>query len=638
MLWLVVLLPVLAAPAVWGGGRATSRRLLGSGAVAALTATLALAAWGAATRADATYRWGSGITLRLGVDDAASVGMVLVPAVALAVIAYAAAHEGGQGLRRMLAVLVAFVGAMELVVLADDLLTLLIGWELVGACSWALIGHRFWEADKPRSAAHAFITTRAADLGLFVAAGAVLAGVGSFDYTALTGLDGAWLHAFVAGVLVAAAGKSAQLPFSPWLSSAMAGPTSVSALLHAATMVAAGAFVLIRLHEPLAAAPWFGPAAIGVGLSTALAGGVVASLQTHAKRLLAASTSAQYGLMFVAVGAGFPAAALAHLVAHAVFKALLFLAAGVAESVAGTFDLRRMRIGRSLPWVGLASATGALALAGVPPLGGAWTKEAVVAAAGHEHAAVGAAVVAAGGLSAFYAFRFQTLAFGWVPRGGHRPPHAVSRAERWSVVLLGAAALAMAASWAPGSRGLVERLGGGMLAEGKLWEIALSLTVVMLAASLAVGTVRQGLQFSARSAPLRVAGDWLALPRLARIAVVDPVLGVARALGGFDVAVLDAPARYAARSARRVSARLADGDTRVVDAGVRGTAATARLLARIGATVTEPRVDAAGRDLGRRLGASAETLRGVHTGMAHHYYLVLALGTVALVAAVAFWR
>ncbi|MGY8822312.1 MAG: proton-conducting transporter transmembrane domain-containing protein, partial [Pseudomonadales bacterium] len=147
-------------------------------------------------------------------------------------------------------------------------------------------------------------------------------------------------------ILLACAAKSAQLPFSPWLFAAMSGPTPVSALLHAATMVAAGVYLLIRLHQTLDAVAWFAPLAIGLGLATALAGGVVASLQGHAKKLLAASTSSHYGLMWLAVGAGYPGAALLHFVTHAFFKAGLFLAAGIAEHHVGSYSLGDMRLGR----------------------------------------------------------------------------------------------------------------------------------------------------------------------------------------------------------------------------------------------------------------------------------------------------
>ncbi|BBI65522.1 hypothetical protein HSBAA_PA_1250 (plasmid) [Vreelandella sulfidaeris] len=303
---------------------------------------------------------------------ASAVFAIVVPLIATLIIAYSAYHESepvSEGVPtrppvRLVALLTAFVGAMELLVLAEDLVTLLIAWELVGACSWALIAHEWQEGDNLRDAAWAFLVTRFGDLGLYIAAAAAFAGTGSFAFADLSQLDGWLLDVFVAGAVLAAAAKSAQVPFSPWLFAAMSGPTPVSALLHAATMVAAGIYLVIRLHAEMAAVAWFGPVAITLGLATALAG-VVAYLQRHAKKLLAASTSAQYGLMWLAVGAGFPGVALVHFVTHAFTKAALFLAAGIAERHVGSYSLNTMRLGRLLPGIAVATMVASLALAGL---------------------------------------------------------------------------------------------------------------------------------------------------------------------------------------------------------------------------------------------------------------------------------
>lgn len=626
MLWLLSGLPAAGAGGVWLIGHRRPRAAGGAVATAVLAAVTGLAAWAATVRPEAAYRWGAGLTLRLSVDGPAAVAAVLVPAVALVVAAYAAAHEPERGLGRLLATLVAFVGAMELLVVADDVLTLLIGWELVGACSWALIGHEWWRVEKPAAAGHAFLVTRFGDLGLFAAVAAAFAGAGSLSYGALPSLDGAWLQVFVAGVVLAAAAKSAQLPFSPWLFSAMEGPTSVSALLHAATMVAAGAYALVRLDPVLSRAAWFGPVVITVGLATALAGGLVAAVQGHAKKLLAASTSAQYGLMFVAVGAGFPAAALAHLTTHAAFKAGLFLAAGVAIEAVGTARLDRMALARAFPAVAAASAVLALALAAVPPLGAAWSKEAVAAAAGHRAPWLAVAVAAAGALSAWYAARFQLLAFG-LPRGEppgvQRRPRAV---ETTAVVVAAAASLAFGALWWPGAEEVLARL-AGPLPSGSTWETALSLAVVGLALYGAAAVWRVGTLSPSR--PL-VAG-WFAIPAATKAAVVDPALAFASALDRFDRVVLDAPPRGLARSARFVSARVAAADGRVVDAGVRAAARAGQGLGRLGATVTERGFDGAVRHLAAFVTQAGRDTRRLHTGLAHQYYVVVAAGAILLV-------
>ncbi|MEO7556879.1 MAG: proton-conducting transporter membrane subunit [Acidimicrobiales bacterium] len=640
MLWLLPGLPMLAAPALWVGARNRSRALLGTGAASVLAATVALAAWAATARPGAAYRWGAGLTLRLTVDDPAAVVAVVVPAVALAVVVYAAAHEPARGLGRLVATLVGFVGAMELLVLAGDVLTLLIGWELVGACSWALIAHEWWKADPSPAAAHAFVVTHLGDLGLFAAAGAAFAGAGSLSYAELGALHGGWLHVFVAGVVLAAAAKSAQLPFSPWLFSAMAGPTSVSALLHAATMVAAGAYALIRLQPVLDQAGWFAPTAIAIGLLTALTGGVIASLQHHAKKVLAASTSAQYGLMFVAVGAGVPAAALAHLVTHAAFKAGLFLAAGVAIEAAGSPQLGRMRLGRDLRLVAAATAVLVLALAAVPPLGAAWTKEAVTAAAGTWAPWLAVGVAAAGALSALYAARFGLLAFGPpasdAPRSLARRPGPVEQA---AIAVAAIVSVGFGATYWPGARSTVERVLGGALGEGHPWETALSLALVAVTLYAAAALFRHGRLLGAVPDRRRArVADWFALPALAKAAVVDPVLHLANGLGRFDDAVFDAPARAVAGLAPRLSGGLARLDDRVVDAGVRATAGLAQALARLGATVTERGVEATVGGLAALVGQGGRDTRRLHTGRAHQYYVVVTAGAVVLVLLTAVGR
>ncbi len=425
MLWLLPITSLLAAGLLFGLGDRVRRGVLAAGGVAAMLAGVALTLAAISQGWTGDWRVGPALTLTARLVPLSSLVALLVPCVALPVLLFAAMHEARRGLARMVALLVFFVGAMQLLVIADDLLTLLIGWELVGACSWALIGHEWRDPENMRGATLAFLVTRFGDLGLFLAAMTAFAATGSFAFTALTQLDGPALALIAVGLLLAAAAKSAQLPFSFWLFRAMAGPSSASALLHSATMVAAGAYLLARLHPLLAGVGWFGPATLAIGLATALAGGLVAVLQAHLKKLLAASTSAHYGLMFVAVGAGYPGVAILHLLTHAFFKSLLFLSAGVAATASGHHLLARMGLGRALPAAAVLTACGSLALAGVPPLGGAWSKELIGAAAGHAGAWLAAGVLLAGALSACYALRWQWLVYGTSPGEGQA-------ASRWN--------------------------------------------------------------------------------------------------------------------------------------------------------------------------------------------------------------
>lgn len=633
MLWLLPLVPMLAALAVMATG-SRQRAWLGSVACLALALTLVLAVLAAEGGWTGTLSWSAALRLQATLTPLSAVVAGLVAAVALPVLGYAAAHEAPVGLQRLVALLLLFVGAMELLVIADDLLTLLIGWEVVGACSWALIGHDWRDPDNPRSATYAFLMTRFGDLGLFLAAMTTFAATGSFAYADIARLDGWALQAVVVGLVLSAASKSGQLPFSPWLFRAMAGPTSVSALLHAATMVAAGAYLLARLQPVLDRAIWFAPAVIAIGLATALAGGVVAVLQSHAKKLLAASTSAHFGLMFVAVGAGYPAVAILHLVAHGFFKALLFLAAGVAGQGSGGYTLSSMRMGRALPFVAAASAVGSLALAGVPPLGGGWTKEEIVAAAGHASVWIALAVIVAGGLSAAYAARFQLLAFGrgfgfGEDQAGHEPPQQIVKA---TLAALAVASLALSVLWLSGGRAVAFRLLNGQLPDSSSWEFVASLLAV--ATGLLTGRLLAVRRPALGEEPTTaIVADWFQLPALWRQWVIDPSFALAASLARFDNVVIDAALSGGIGGLGRGFAHLlARADRLVVDRGIDLTARSVERLAAAGSGIGEWLADGLPEGLARLAGAGGDDARSLQSGLSHRYYAIVALGAALLFA------
>ncbi|MAM55751.1 MAG: proton-conducting membrane transporter [Salinicola sp.] len=617
MLWSVPLLPLLAALVIHGFGKRwpsddRGRAALAVAGVAITVATLLLASVAVTVDWSGTYRWSSRVVLSLGMTPASAVFAIVVPLIAAPIIAYSAYHEtssGDGGTARppvgLVALLAAFVGAMELLVLAEDFVTLLIAWELVGACSWALIAHEWQKSGNLRDAAWAFLVTRFGDLGLYIAAAAVFAGTGSFAFDALARLDGWLLDVFVAGVVLAAAAKSAQVPFSPWLFAAMSGPTPVSALLHAATMVAAGIYLVVRLHAELSAVAWFAPVAITLGLTTALAGGLVACLQGHAKKLLAASTSAQYGLMWLAAGVGFPGVALVHFVTHAFTKAALFLAAGIAERHVDSYSLTAMRLGRLLPGVAAATMVASLALAGVVPLSAAWSKEKIVTAAGHQASWLAVIAAVAGGLSALYATRFQLLAFG---RGRHDHTSAAasrsghSRAEGISLYLLAAGTLALSLLWWPGvGNGLADLL-SVHFPKTRLWELILSLLLVALGVGLGTWAVRR--EVSRQQNDKRAAmADWLGLPTLTARGA-DAVMMFSHGLARFD--------------------------DRAVDAGIRGSARFGAWLARLGERRGEGAFDGATNQLAKGVDWAGQVARRVHTGQMHHYYTGIVAGLAAI--------
>ncbi|HSH26381.1 MAG TPA: proton-conducting transporter membrane subunit, partial [Wenzhouxiangella sp.] len=315
------------------------------------------------------------LPLRLTVEPLTALLSVLVAAVGTLVLLYAVGYmQREPGRVRFFALMSAFVAAMQTLVLAGDWLLLLAAWELIGLCSYLLIGFWFQRPEAAGAASRAFLYTRTADLGLYLAVFVIIGRSGSSEIATSLGAGGSAILG--AGLLVAAMGKSAQVPLQDWLMRAMAGPTPVSALLHSATLVAAGAILLIRAapllsHETLLAVGIVG------GITTVITG-LIALAERDLKRALAASTASQYGLMLVAVGAGVPVAALLHLIAHAAIKSSLFLGAGVFQHARGGTAFARLEgVGRARPRMFFGFVVAALALVGVPPLSGFFTKDAI---------------------------------------------------------------------------------------------------------------------------------------------------------------------------------------------------------------------------------------------------------------------
>jgi NADH-quinone oxidoreductase subunit L len=642
ILLVLVAVPLLSGVTTWIVGD----RRLGVGAVVAfggVTTTLLAAIAAALAQPARDIDWGAGLTLGFEVNPIARGPLVLVPVVALAVVVYASGYGEPSGRARLLGLLTIFVGIMELLLIAADLMTLIVAWELVGVVSWALIAHH-WREDAPAHAAPAFLVTRVGDLGLFLSAGAVFAATGSLrfsSFAAFVGGGGPAVHVFVGGIVLAAFTKSAQVPFSPWLFSAMAGPTPASALLHSATMLAAGVYLLARLHPVLDWTSWFAPVAIGIGLSTALAGSIVAAVQSEPKRLLAASTSAHYGFMVVAVGSGYPGIAIAHLIAHGLFKALLFISAGVAIDASGSQRFEDMKLARSHPVVAGLAAVGAIALAGVPPLGGAWTKEAVVAAGSHEAAWVGVLVMVAGAGSAFYAIRFQLLAFGFPSDDGDRSvnrdtPRGLRRATT-ALAILASATIVLSLLWVPWGQSQLRKVTGGELLVSTPCELALSMVAIAAGAAAALLLSRRQQLLRPFGSGAAAVSDWFGIAAGTKVALVDPVLALARSAARFDDRFVDAGVRIGVGFVRRTSGKLARLDDRVVDAGVRGTTRFAVWFARALDGYPEFGIDQVVDGTARLTGALGRRSRRIQSGQAHQYYALIAATSAALIVVLVLW-
>ncbi|HLM37847.1 MAG TPA: NADH-quinone oxidoreductase subunit L [Gaiellaceae bacterium] len=327
--------------------------------------------------------------LRILVDPLSVFMMLVVAGVGSLIVAYSIGYmDGDDEERRYFAYMALFVFSMLLLVQGGNLLLLFVGWGLVGLSSYLLIG--FWH-DRPSAIAaakKAFVMNAIGDATMALALFVVIQRTGSLDFETVfthTGaLGGGWAVNLVAlGLLGGAVAKSAQLPLHTWLPDAMEGPTPVSALIHAATMVTAGVYLIVRTNPIFEAAPRVLELAAGLGAATLVLAGLIALVQTDIKRVIAYSTMSQIGYMFLAVGLGAYANGMFHLMTHAFFKALLFMAAGIAiHALAGEQDIRKMGgLRRLMPFTYIAFLVGTLSLTGIPPFSGFFSKDSILGAA-----------------------------------------------------------------------------------------------------------------------------------------------------------------------------------------------------------------------------------------------------------------
>ncbi len=438
---LVPLLPVLAA-ALIGLVRPIGRRggLAATISIGAATASLVCALI-LLLHTDEPFVW-KVAWLPVGGRALAEIGLafhgisapmlVVVGTVALMVQIYSVGYLSGEaaGARgRYFTWQSLFLFAMQGFVLSPNLLQLFSFYELIGLCSYLLIGYYWEKPSAGRAATKAFWITKLGDVGFLIGLLVAWTQYKSFDLVAIGQVlergplqSYAWL--LPALLFCGVASKSAQFPLHVWLPDAMEGPTPVSALLHAATMVAAGVYLLVSTSALFAASPEVSEVVMYVGIGTAVFAAVQGAVQHDIKRVLAYSTCSQLGLMVAAIGAGSVMAGYFHLVTHAFFKALLFLAAGSAIHAVHTNDLRQMGgLGRGMRWTALFFAVGMLALAGIPPLAGFFSKELILASL-EEHPVALVLGLATTLMTPYYMGRAFLLAFRGEPRSeAARHPH-----------------------------------------------------------------------------------------------------------------------------------------------------------------------------------------------------------------------
>ena len=453
--WLLVAVPALSAALLLLGGRRTDAW----GHWVGLAAALLDACLGGAVLAQvlglpadqrtmdlSLWRWfGVGdLEVRVGlrIDPLSLTFVALVTFVGFLIHLYSVAYMAhDRDRRRFFAYLNLFVAAMLTLVLGDSYVVLFVGWEGVGLASYLLIG--FWntaDANAPdalkdastsnaTAAKKAFIMNRVGDVGLLLAMMAMVARVGSVSFTdvlgrALHGESPGWATATGFFLLVAACGKSAQFPLQAWLGDAMAGPTPVSALIHAATMVTAGVYLMVRSGAVYQAAPDAQLAVAVVGAVTLVLGAVIGSAKDDMKKVLAASTMSQIGYMMLGAGLGPVGYAFAvfHLLTHGFFKAQLFLGAGsVMHAMGDQVNMRRFGgLRRAMPVTWVTMGIGWLAILGVPPLSGFWSKDRIIEAAftgqGARPWILGGVALLGAGLTSFYMSRLFFMIFHGTPR------------------------------------------------------------------------------------------------------------------------------------------------------------------------------------------------------------------------------
>ncbi|HSM01087.1 MAG TPA: NADH-quinone oxidoreductase subunit L [Acidimicrobiia bacterium] len=514
-----------------------------------------------------TIEWG-------WVVDGLSIMMyAVVGVVGLAVFTYAKGYmKGDERYTWFFAAFTLFAGAMLVLVSSANLIQLIVGWELVGVASYLLIGH-YWEDHANNAAAiKAFITNKIADVGLVI--GVIIIGVtvGSFRFadvlTAVFEGDSALAQvAFWAGLalFIGAMGKSAQFPFHVWLPDAMAGPTPVSSLMHAATMVTAGVYLLGRMF-PFYQSDMFAvdvkAIIIVIGAITLFATGLIALVQDDIKKVLAYSTLSQLGYMTAAMGAGAYTAGLFHLFTHAFFKGLLFLGAGSVIHAVHSNNMSDMGgLRKSMPWTYRTFLIGSLALAGIFPLAGFWSKDEILASisydAGHGGGMVASVVlwvaIAGAFVTAFYMARAVYLTF-FGDYKGQAHPHESPKVMTYPMI--GLAGLSIVAGFAnvPGVfTGFTEWLAARPFPMGDHHAEAINFALAAIGLLVALAGIAAGTRLWRKDAATQRERDTFRIPvlypvlankyyidDLYRVALVDPIKGpVARFIDWTNTYVID---------------------------------------------------------------------------------------------------
>lgn len=561
------------------------------------------------------------IDLGILIDRFAAVMLVVVTLVSLCVHIYSLGYmKGDRRFTTYYAYLSLFTMSMLGIVISNNLFQLFVFWELVGVSSYLLIG--FWFERKPAAMAgmKAFVVCRIGDFGFLIGILSLFVATGTFSFGALFGLSqagaisSAVLVVGALGIFFGAVGKSAQLPLYVWLPDAMEGPTPVSALIHAATMVAAGVYLVARTLPIFSTVPQIMEVVAWVGGLTALFSATIAVAQVDIKRILAYSTISQLGYMMLACGVGAGASAIFHLSTHAFFKALLFLGAGSVIHSLHTNDIREMGgLFSNMKTTATVFIIGALSLAGFPPFSGFFSKdEIMVSVLESGHVWLYWIVVFTAFLTAFYIFRLIFIAF--FGEQSERSKHAEESPKVMTVPMVVLAVLSVVAGWIaiPGVGPGFAKIGGFDLHHLHINWSAMGTSFLVVLMGIGVAWAIYSRRFvESRSIyntfkPISklLENKWY-VDEIYNFFIVQPVIFFSRLLFAFDMVIVDGAVNLAGWLGVRLSKFEGEFDLAVVDGAVNGTAWTARTFGR--------------------------AVRRIQTGLIQEYVIVASVAILALI-------
>jgi NADH-quinone oxidoreductase subunit L len=603
-----------------------------------------LATWiPAIPQATAQGMSGFAVDWALRLDPLSGVMALVVTGIGLLIHVYSTAymHDEPRGAyARFFCYLNLFCALMLMLVLGANFLVMFVGWEGVGLCSYLLIGFWYEKTSAANAGRKAFVVNRIGDWGLLLGIFLVFVTFGSLDFrvvaerTAAMPLETAAAPGVLTAVclllFVGACGKSAQIPLHVWLPDAMEGPTPVSALIHAATMVTAGVYIVARNALLFEHAPLAMTVVATVGTLTALMAATIGLVQNDIKRVLAYSTVSQLGYMFVAAGVGAFSAAVFHLVTHAFFKALLVLGSGsVIHALSGEQDLQKMGgLRRALPVTFATMTIGALAIAGVPPLAGFFSKDEILYQAFLHAVPIGGLAVVTALLTAFYTFRLVVLAFAGASRTPGAHPHESPRAMTVPLIVLAAGTVVVGFLGVPhalsGHMIFAEFLapsfavgGAGDAAAGAVAHGSAALELALMALSVAVAVAgivaARTLYLSRPSVPAQLAERWRGAYRfLLNKYYVDEL---------YHLTVV--------RGVRALAAVCHWVDVHVVDGLVNGSGWVTRVAAWMSHMFDKYAIDGLVNFLAWLTGQGSHATRRLQTGLLQNYAFLMLAGVFA---------